>query len=195
MKNIKRAVFYFGILITVWFIFTFISINNFSYQYFEIKSDVAIVLGAGSSNRELSAVFKERINHGVRLFKSKKVKYIIFTGGFGKNETISDSKVAMLYAIKKGVPKESIMIEEKSTITYENLKEANQIMKSKHLKTALIVSDPIHMKRAIKISKKMGIKCESSPTQTSMYKSWKTKIPVLLYESFYYNVDFIEGHL
>ena len=60
--------------------------------------------------------------------------------------------------MKKGVPKESIMIEEKSTITYENLKEANQIMKSKHLKTALIVSDPIHMKRAIKISKKMGIK-------------------------------------
>lgn len=123
------------------------------------------------------------------------MKYILFTGGIGKKETISDSKSAMLYAIKKGVPKKNILIEEKSTITYENLKEAYQIMKSKNLNTALVVSDPIHMKRAIKISNRIGIRCKPSPTQTTMYKSWKTKIPFLLYESFFYNIDFIQDHL
>ena len=54
------------------------------------------------------------------------------------------------------------------------------------LETAIIVSDPLHMKRAMLMAKDYGIPAYTSPTTTSMYKSLKTKIPFLLREEFFY---------
>ena len=61
--------------------------------------------------------------------------------------------------------------------------------------SALIISDPIHMKRAILISKCNGIACYPSPTQTSMYRSTSSKLKFILYESFFYNIDLIRVNL
>ncbi|MDW7693984.1 hypothetical protein R9C00_04440 [Flammeovirgaceae bacterium SG7u.111] len=64
-------------------------------------------------------------------------------------------------------------------------------MDSLQLKSALIVSDPLHMKRAMEISRTIGVNGKSSPTQTSMYRSWSTKFSLLLYESFFYNIGLL----
>ena len=52
--------------------------------------------------------------------------------------------------------------------------------------TAIIVSDPLHMKRAMLMAKDYGIEACSSPTPTTMYKSAKTQIPFLAREVFFY---------
>lgn len=52
--------------------------------------------------------------------------------------------------------------------------------------TAIIVSDPLHMKRAMLMAKDYGIDAYSSPTPTSMYRSIKTKLPFLAREEFFY---------
>lgn len=110
------------------------------------KADVAIVLGAGVENEEPSPVFKERINHAILLYQDGYVGKIIFTGGVSKGNKISDSTIAGNYALENGVDAEAILIEDNSTITQENLKFAKQIMEENGLSTALIVSDPLHMK-------------------------------------------------
>jgi len=43
-------------------------IYSFSKKYYEISSDVGIVLGAGVKNGKLSPVFRERVNHSIKLF-------------------------------------------------------------------------------------------------------------------------------
>lgn len=195
LKKLKKGTKYILLLISVWFIYNATAIISFSNNYSEFHSDVAIVLGAGSTNGKVSPVFKERINHAILLYKSKIINHIIFTGGFGDNETISDSESAMIYANEKGVPKARIYIEEESTITYENLIMADSIMAIYNFKTALIVSDPYHMKRTMKLCTHIGVDGKSSPTQTSMYQSWTTKLPFLIYETFYYNIDLVLGHI
>ena len=45
--------------------------------------DVAIVLGAGTFNGEISAVYRERINHGIWLWENGYADFLIFTGGYG----------------------------------------------------------------------------------------------------------------
>ncbi|MGB1315507.1 MAG: YdcF family protein, partial [Chitinophagales bacterium] len=97
------------------------------------------------------------------------------------------------YAIKNNVPKEAILIEEKSKYTIENLAEAKSIMDSLKFETALLVSDPLHMKRSISLAQKKKITCFSSPTETSMYKSRKTKLQFLIYETFYFTLGKISG--
>ena len=188
MNKPKKVFYIICILASVYFSTNLIRIYNYSSIYYEQDSDVAIVLGAGTNNGILSPVFKERVNHSIYLYKKGLVNKIIFTGGYGEKQIQSDSEIAMRYAIKKGVHKENIIIEQKSKFTYENLSESKKIIDSLGLKTALIISDPLHMKRSIKIAKNEGINCLSSPTKTTMYRSNIAKIKFLLYETFYFSL-------
>ena len=150
------------------------------------KCDVVIVLGAGTAGEKVSPVYRERINHGIWLYENGYVDYLILTGGFGEGNEKSDAFVAKLYALEKGVPEQVILIEEKSTITEENLEYAKAIMGEHSLDTAIIVSDPLHMKRAMLMASDYDINACSSPTPTTMYKSAKTQLPFLAREVFFY---------
>jgi len=198
MTKLKKIAKYSSFLLALFVIWMFINgirIHSYSSEYSEKKSDVAIILGAGTSKGKVSPVFRERINHGINLFRKGRVKALIFTGGYGKNQNLSDSRTAMLYAIANGVPEENIHIEEKSTITFTNLTHSKIIMNSSNYKTVLLVSDPYHMKRSVAMCEKLEIEVESSPTPTTMYKSFQPKIKSLIYESFFYNLGIIQGYI
>jgi len=188
MKKLKKFIKYTGVALLFFMTINAISIWHYSLEYSEKKSDVAIVLGAGTNNGTLSPVFKERVNQGIYLYKKGLVKKLIFTGGIGENQDVSDSKVARNYAAQQGVPQNDIIIEEKSRYTHENLTEAKFIMDSLNFSSALIVSDPLHMKRSMELATAANIECESSPTKTSMYQSTIPKLKFLVYETFFYTL-------
>lgn len=148
--------------------------------------NVAIILGAATTDGEVSPVYRERINHGVWLYKNGYVDYLIMTGGVGEGNETSDAFAAKQYAIEKDVPEQAIRIEEQSTITEENLEYAKAIMDTHSMDTAIIVSDPLHMKRAMLMTNDYGITGYSSPTPTTMYRSAKTQLPFLAREVFLY---------
>jgi uncharacterized SAM-binding protein YcdF (DUF218 family) len=189
----KRLLYVLSLLILGNFLLNAINIYRYSSSYSEHKSDVVIVLGAGTSNGIVSPIFRERINHGIYLYNKQLVKKIIFTGGFSEGNKQSDSQLAKMYALKKGIPSNDILIEERSRFTIENLRESKLIMDSLGLKTALIVSDPLHMKRSITLAVNQKINCRPSPTKTSRYKSLAPKIKSLIYEAFYYSLGQIKG--
>ena len=85
-----------------------------------------------------------------------------------------------------GVPEEDIQMEETSTITQENLENAKRIMDENAYEKAIIVSDPLHMKRAMLLAKDTGMEAYSSPTPTTMYRSFRTKLPFLAREVLFY---------
>lgn len=150
------------------------------------KADAAIVLGAATYNGKVCPVFAERINHGVWLYQQGYVKKLILTGGYGKGNQLSDSYTAKLYAEAQGVPSKDILIEEKSTLTQENIMYAKELMEYKNIKTVIFVSDPLHMKRAMLIATAAGIEAYSSPTPTSRYVSLKSKLTFLKKEMILY---------
>lgn len=160
------------------------------YQYSEVddkrQADVAIVLGAGASDGGVSPVFAERINHAVFLYESGYVDKILITGGYGKGNKYSDAYIGKTYAVSCGVFDADIILEEQSTITQENIENASMIMCDNGYESAIIVSDPLHMKRAMLMAEDYGIVAFASPTPTSRYVTWKTKIPFLLREEFFY---------
>lgn len=168
-------------------------ISNYSENYSEDKSDVAIILGAGSSNGLVSPVFRERINQGIYLLNSGKVEKLLITGGMGEDETISDSEAGKYYAISCGLKEEDILIETSSRYTIENLSQSKEIMDIEGYSTALIVSDPLHMKRSMALAKNQGLNCKPSPTKTSMYRSSTSKAKSLAYETFYYTLGMFIG--
>lgn len=165
---------------------TTISIVSFSKKDETRRADAAIVLGASVYDNSPSPVFSERINHAVELYNDGYVETIIMTGGVGKGNIRSEADIAREYAEQKGVPAEAILKEDSSTVTEENLENARKVMSEHGMDTALIVSDPLHMKRAMLYAKDLGMTAYSSPTPTTLYRSWRTKLPFLIREEIYY---------
>lgn len=192
---LKKFLKYIVLLVLAFFIFfvyNAIRVYNFSFQHIDSASDVAIVLGAGTANAQVSPVFKERLNHAAKLYTENKIKFIITTGGKGENQTIADSEVAKAYLIQMGIPADRIYTDTLSRYTHENIAEAQQIMTKLKANKALLVSDPLHMKRAMFLSHKASLNCSSSPTQTSRYKSFGPKFKSLCYESFFLTLNYFK---
>jgi len=173
-------------LLLLYLVGNIISICNYSTKDEKRKADVAIVLGAATYNGEVSLVYQERLNHGVTLYKQGYVGKMIVTGGVGDGNTESDALAAKEYLVAQGIPAADILEENKSTITQENLENSKVIMNVNGYQTAIIVSDPLHMKRSMLLAKDAGIVAYSSPTPTTKYVSLWTKIPFLAREVFFY---------
>jgi uncharacterized SAM-binding protein YcdF (DUF218 family) len=133
-------------------------------------ADCIIVLGSAVEGDRPSPVFEQRIRHGIHLYQQNLAPRIIFTGGFGPEQTYSESQVAMNYAQQHGIPATAILIEETSRTTQQNLAQARDLMAKHNLQSAIVVSDPLHMKRAVMMAQDLKINAVSSPTPTSMYR-------------------------
>jgi uncharacterized SAM-binding protein YcdF (DUF218 family) len=180
-------------LFCIWNLVLGISIVNAGNYTNQTKADAAIVLGAATKGDRPSPVFEERIKHGIILFKSGRVRSIIFTGGAGTDQDVPESIVAKNYALARGIPEQAILIETTSRTTMQNLTEAKRVITGSGLRTAIIVTDPLHIKRALKMADGLGMVAAGSPTPTTRYKSWRSKLPFLLREIYFYNVHLILG--
>lgn len=161
-------------------------IYSFGNNVVDMKADAAIVLGAAVWGNEVSPVFRERINHAVELYRRGKVSKIIFTGGQGNKDELTESAAARRYAIENGVPEKDILVEQRSHTTYENVVNAKQLADSNGLKKVLIVSDPMHMKRALAMAGDIGLEAYPSPTPTTRYQGWRSRAGALAHETYYY---------
>jgi len=170
------------------FLYTGLSVYFFSLENTEVKSDAAIVLGAAAWNGKPSPVLQERVNHAIDLYKNGTVEYLIFTGGTATGEVKSEARASMEYAIEQGVDPDYIIIEEKSMVTRENLQYAIEAVEEQNydFDTYTLVSDPLHMKRAVLLAEELNLTVYSSPTQTSAYQTFQTKWPFFVREWFTY---------
>jgi len=150
------------------------------------QADAAVVLGAAVWTEEVSPVFKERINHAINLYKRGQVRKLIFTGGQGNPGEPTESSAARDYALQSGVPASAILIEEKSHTTYENILYAKQLADTHGIKKVLIVSDPLHMKRAMAMATDAGLAADPSPTPSTRYQGLKSQVGLLAHETYYY---------
>ncbi|NMG09229.1 YdcF family protein [Brasilonema sp. UFV-L1] len=152
------------------------------------RADAAVVLGAAVWGDEPSPVFRERINHAIHLYKRGIVRTIIFTGGLGNNDNMAEAVVGKRYAIARGVKETDILIETESHTTHQNLQNAQQVASKYNLSKFLIVSDPLHLKRAVLMAQDMGMDAYPSPTPTTRYRSFKSQFDFLMRETYFYFV-------
>ncbi|PAX57173.1 YdcF family protein [Brunnivagina elsteri] len=161
----------------------------------QIKAEAAIVLGAEVWAKEPSPVFRERINHAINLYKKADIHKIIFTGGIGAGKELSEAEVGKNYAIRNGVTESHILIEVRSRTTYQNIENAKQVALSVfpdlQSHKFLIVSDPLHLKRAVMMARDLGFDAYPSATLTTRYRSFKSQLEFLVRETYFYFVYLI----
>jgi uncharacterized SAM-binding protein YcdF (DUF218 family) len=185
----KRAVKVLKILtivVVLAIVITAVRIYTYGGTSSDMQADAAVVLGAAVWSQGVSPVFRERINHAIDLYRRGKVHKLIFTGGQGNRNEPTEAAAARAYALSNGVAPTDILIEQRSHTTYENLFYAKQLADVHGLKKVLIVSDPMHMKRAIAMAHDIGLDAYPSPTLTTRYKGFRSQVAELSRETFYY---------
>ena len=166
-----------------------VSIATYPKANYKGTYDCAIVLGAAVNDTTPSPVFEARIQHGIELYQNRVVDNLIFTGGLGAGDRLSEGEVGAMYAEDRRIPKDKIFFEQQSTTTPQNLVEAQKVMAKNNLNSAIIVSDHFHLQRSFMVAHWIGMKAGTSATPYSRYRSWKTKLPFLLRE-IYFSIQF-----
>jgi len=126
--------------------------------------EYGIVLGGMSvydEEMDKAQVFRgvDRLIQTVELYRQKKIKKIIFTGGSGKisRPEMKEGGYINRYLLYMGVPKEDFIIESESNNTRENATMTKKLLDDKNIKgDFLLITSAFHMRRSIGCFKKAG---------------------------------------
>jgi uncharacterized SAM-binding protein YcdF (DUF218 family) len=144
-----------------------LAVRLFADRDERVPADVIVVLGAAQYDGRPSPVFRARLDHAVELYREGLAPVMIMTGGIGAGDTVSEATVGRRYAIRMGVPAESILTERSGLRSAESMQAVARLMRQRGLHTALLVSDPFHMLRLRVLAFRVGVRAYSSPTRTS----------------------------
>jgi uncharacterized SAM-binding protein YcdF (DUF218 family) len=130
-------------------------------------ADAIVVLGAAQYDGRPSPVLRARLDHAIELYRRGVAPVIITTGGVGARDTVSEAVVGRRYAIGQGVPPGAILTERTGLRTISSMEGVAQLMRSRGLRSAVLVSDPFHALRLRILAARVGIRARTSPTRTS----------------------------
>ena len=158
--------------------FAFVGFMMYSCVYLWLPKkqhyDFIIIHGAGLLDGErVTPLLKRRIDKAVQAFHQSKNPHIrlIVSGGQGSDEKISEAQAMYNYLVAHtDVPKEAIILEEKSTTTYENLlfsKEiGEQLVENPRF---LFVTNDYHVFRTSTYARQIGMQGDGLGCSTASY--------------------------
>lgn len=170
MKNALRVIEYLALIGLLIMIFIEVDIIRFSMKAKPKVSDCIVVLGCQVKGTYPSPFLQTRLNEVVRLYKEGYGKYIIVSGGKGNGEDITEAMAMKTFLLDKGIDENKIVMEDKSRNTMENLVFSKNVMDYIGFKSAVVVSNKYHLKRASLISKSLGMNASYSGVFVSQYK-------------------------
>lgn len=133
------------------------------------KADAIVVLGGGSAwPGVLLCSSLMRLQHGVWLYHEGYVPRLIVSGGAAPRDGAIPSEAELMrqMALAMGVQPGDIVVEDRSSRTYENGREVAAIMRREGWRSALLVTDAVHMRRARLVFQRLGILAYPAPSHT-----------------------------
>ena len=181
----------------MWFSFTFVSLLFYSWIYRILprrrKYDYIIIHGAGLDGTRPTPLLAGRIDKALELWnKQHQQGKFVASGGQGADEVVSEAQAMRDYLLEKGVPADAILMEDKSTTTWENLKNSIAVIRTDHTSaasndaasgsssasngtaasgdfTTAVVSSDFHVFRCAEYAHNLGIKADGIGSHT---KGW-----------------------
>ena len=133
------------------------------------KNDVGIIFGAGINGNQPSKYLKDRLDAGILLYKMKRINKILLSGDNGRDE-YDELTVMKNYCYTHGVDTSKIFVDYAGFDTYSTMYRAKHIFK---IKRATLISQEYHLKRAVYIGQKLGIKSVGYSANKGKYSGYK----------------------
>jgi len=129
--------------------------------------EAILVLGAAQWNGTPSPVLKARLDHAIGLYRDGYAPRIAVTGGVGDGDVYSEAGVAADYLRGRGVPADAILGEDQGRSSLESIRGVAALLESQGISRVLLVSDPPHMLRILRMAQAAGLDAYGSPAAAS----------------------------
>ena len=129
------------------------------------QADVAVIMGNKvNEDGTLSVRLKMRMECGLKLYQSHRVRYLIVSGGLGKEGFYEADKMKD-YLIANAVPDSAIIVDNHGDNTLNTVKNSIIIAKARGFKSLVVVSQFYHLTRSKMLFRHSGFKnvCSATP--------------------------------
>ncbi|HBC90007.1 MAG TPA: hypothetical protein DCZ00_01010 [Lactococcus sp.] len=145
------------------FIVFFFSSWTYGRRFRKKFAKYHVILGSGLINgQHVSPLLANRIRAGLALASPETI--LVFSGGQGKDEQLSEALAMQKYAIEQlGFPEERTMVEDQSRTTFENLKFSSVLIdkaENKKNEEFLFFSSDYHVFRAALFAAQQGLNAQ-----------------------------------
>jgi len=138
----------------------FTNINNIP------KSYTGLVLGSKVyANGKPSLILKDRLDAGLKLYKTNKIKRFLLSGDHGTKQ-YDEVNTMKNYLIKHGVSESDIFLDHAGFDTYNSLIRAKKIFNVDDL---IIITQKFHLKRSLFIANNLGLKANGFLADKHVY--------------------------
>jgi uncharacterized SAM-binding protein YcdF (DUF218 family) len=165
-----------GLGLALWAGADLIYVSTDNETDYAAPADVILVLGCPSYEGNVpgpsfSACVQGRAHHAADLYKRGLAAHVITTGGLTGP---APSEAAALATVLKddGVPAAAIVLEEQARDTIQNIQFSRAVMRAQGWHTAILVTEPNHIKRATLIAHDGGLIVFPSPAVATA--GWQT---------------------
>ncbi len=129
---------------------------------------VAIVFGAKVWATGPSHILEDRLDAGIALYKSGKVRKLLLSGDHGQREY--DEVNAMRdYVLARGVKPADVFLDHAGFRTYDTLYRARDVF---GVKSAVLVTNRFHLPRSIYVARRLGLDVVGLSSDARAYRTW-----------------------
>ena len=128
------------------------------------RADLAVVLGAAQYDGTPSGALAGRLERAAQLYHEGLGGAIVVTGGNQAGDRTTEAMTGFAYLRDRGVPEEALVVENRSTNTWEQLLATELILAERGLSSTILVSDPSHCRRLLDTAAELGIAADVAPS-------------------------------
>ncbi len=130
-------------------------------------ADCVLVLGAGLRGEEISATLMRRLDAALDYLEAYPGTPVVVSGGQGDGETLSEAEAMYRYLVGRGVDRNLIIKEERSTDTNENVAFSVPLM-PEHTRTVAVATSEFHLLRARLLLRRAGFEPMALAAETPL---------------------------
>ncbi|WP_297004236.1 YdcF family protein [uncultured Corynebacterium sp.] len=168
-----------GTLTVAMFLVQLVAFAIYSVLYSRITrpdhADAVVVLGAGLRGTEPTPLLAARIDRGIAMLQelqdagkdAEPGVRLVLSGGQGADEEISEAEAMARYAERAGVPRSSMVLEDRSTTTGENLLNTKALLGEDA--RLVVVTSNYHALRAAALTEQLGLRAQVIGSRTASY--------------------------
>lgn len=162
---ISMLAFYLLVLLAIYSLSAVLNLIHLRKRH---RADYIVVLGAGLIGARVTPLLAARIDKGIELLARNPKAVLIMSGGQGPGEDLAEGRAMADYAVQKGIEEDSIIVENKSRSTEENLLFSRELMSGEKPRV-ILVTTAYHVFRALLIARQQGMKCVGYGAKTKWY--------------------------
>lgn len=139
--------------------------------------DFIVTLGSGLIGNRVPPLLAGRIDRALQILRSEQAAgrnpVLVMSGGQGRDELTSEASAMGQYAVGKGLATQSLLLEQRSRTTAENLRYTHELVRADPRlgpdATGLAVTSSYHAMRAAILARRLGLPVQVAGAPTAGY--------------------------